>query len=349
MTYLAALPVMYATCGTRIARLVSVGEIVVMDTATRASTSVNVDCEPALCALGPMHLAVGINNQVLFYRYDTLPGGVAAKLTQRRAYVGTVTDVQLTEAIAVVLLDGRVLVHAIEPDDSTKLSDQALPLSSSSLEAQLAADPITALAVNEHFIITGSTSGLLRYHSLQQGRIVILAEHCHSAGSIMRAVVQPHGTRLVFMDATHSIGLLNPLGDDFLPLPGFTGSLEQVHVCVCICHIFTHYTCRMIMMVMLSVHDALQLSAHPLFMTLLAKTAAFCTPHTTSALNSAAVGRGGPAHFCCIIIGGRTLGLCAYDPVHVRPEPGAPVLCDAGAGSCATGVGGCEGDELWLH
>jgi hypothetical protein len=63
--YLAALPTVFSAHGTKVANLTSIGEVTVMDTATRSSTAVAVDCEPALCSLGPAHLAVGMNNQVM--------------------------------------------------------------------------------------------------------------------------------------------------------------------------------------------------------------------------------------------------------------------------------------------
>lgn len=55
---------MFAAHGTKVAHLTSIGEVTVVDTATRSSAAVAVDCEPALCSLGPAHLAVGMNNQV---------------------------------------------------------------------------------------------------------------------------------------------------------------------------------------------------------------------------------------------------------------------------------------------
>jgi hypothetical protein len=62
--YLAALPTVFSAHDTKLANLTSIGEVTVMDTVTRSSTAVAVDCEPVLCRLGPGHLAVGMNNQV---------------------------------------------------------------------------------------------------------------------------------------------------------------------------------------------------------------------------------------------------------------------------------------------
>lgn len=69
--YLAALPAVFAAHGTRVASLSSLGEVAVTDVVSRARTTVAVDCEPALCSLGPHHLAVGINNQVRVVHAET--------------------------------------------------------------------------------------------------------------------------------------------------------------------------------------------------------------------------------------------------------------------------------------
>ena len=230
-TYLTALPAVFSTYGTRVARLTCIGEVTVTDAATRASVPLQVECEPVLCALGPSHVAVGINNQLTFYSCATKPGAAAAVLVQRRTYVGTVMHVQLNERVAAVLLDGRVLVHAIEPAHSSDVPDQALPLGAAGSSPQRSlqvADPITVVGVSTSFIITGSSSGVLRHHALQQGRLVALTEHRDGGGAITCAVPQPRGTRLVYCGAAHGAALLNPVSNDVLLLPSFPGSLTQV-------------------------------------------------------------------------------------------------------------------------
>lgn len=64
VTYLAALPAVWGAQGGRVAQLTSLTEVTVTDVATRHVSHVHVAAEPAFCALGPGHLAVGINNQV---------------------------------------------------------------------------------------------------------------------------------------------------------------------------------------------------------------------------------------------------------------------------------------------
>jgi WD repeat-containing protein 19 len=66
LSYLAALPKVAAACGARLAHLTSLNELAVVDLAAGgAPARLQVACEPAFCAVGPEHVAVGVNNQVL--------------------------------------------------------------------------------------------------------------------------------------------------------------------------------------------------------------------------------------------------------------------------------------------
>ena len=66
--FLARLPAIYASYGARIAYLSSLREVSIVDSATsRRPDIVSVSLEPAFLALGPYHLAAGINNHVVYY------------------------------------------------------------------------------------------------------------------------------------------------------------------------------------------------------------------------------------------------------------------------------------------
>jgi hypothetical protein len=67
ISYLAALPTVFGAHGGRLAHLTSLSEITVVDLALGRGappSRLQVACEPAFCAVGPEHIAVGMNNQV---------------------------------------------------------------------------------------------------------------------------------------------------------------------------------------------------------------------------------------------------------------------------------------------
>jgi len=127
--------------------------------------------------------------QVLYYNHK-LPG--ATGLVNHRSYLGSVQAVHLNASHAAVLIDGRLLVHAIHqqlPSDQAQHGQHAgeasfdsepdLYLPKDSLQHS---DPVACAALSEHFVITAGASGSLRYHLLQDGQLAQVNEHRHLGG-----------------------------------------------------------------------------------------------------------------------------------------------------------------------
>lgn len=68
--FLASMPTVHASSGPRVAYLSSLREVSVMDASRSGEKpfAVPVDIEPAIVALGPYHVAVAMNDRVIFYR-----------------------------------------------------------------------------------------------------------------------------------------------------------------------------------------------------------------------------------------------------------------------------------------
>ena len=111
ISLLAALPMVFDFNRTRVLYLTSVLEMSVVDI-NRQNPPVKVDLEtePALCALGPSHAAVAMNNRVWFYALV----GRGGQMLGRRDYMGSVQKLAMNETHAAVLIDGRVVVHPID-------------------------------------------------------------------------------------------------------------------------------------------------------------------------------------------------------------------------------------------
>jgi hypothetical protein len=118
--------------------------------------------------------------QVLFYSHGA-QGPVG--LVSRRSYLGGVQAVHLNATHAAVLTDGRLLLHTIAAQQQ-----QQQGMESDDAEAELCLpkagshhhDPISCAALSQYFVVTGSASGSLCYHMLQDGELAVVNEYRHS-------------------------------------------------------------------------------------------------------------------------------------------------------------------------
>mmetsp|Transcript_36982 Transcript_36982/g.82211 ORF Transcript_36982/g.82211 Transcript_36982/m.82211 type:complete len:1366 (+) Transcript_36982:300-4397(+) len=217
-SYLAALPVVFDYYQTKVIYLTSLLEMSVVDVTRRATTSrIDIESEPAFCGLGPGHAALGMNNQVWFYRLS----GASSRPVNRRDYMGSVQSIKLNATHAAVLLEGRVLVHPIETEAGRSMDefDMALPPPGSN-------QTITSIAVTSHFIITASRQGVLSYYLTQDCSPV--NEYRHDDGAVLRIFPQPEGSRLIFDDEKGNINLFNPVNDQVLVVPNFNNRAENI-------------------------------------------------------------------------------------------------------------------------
>lgn len=113
--------------------------------------------------------------QVLFYLQS--PAG----LVNRRNYLGGVQAICLNATHVAVLTGGRVLMHPIE-------QQQMQGTAAGGIEVELSlpkpgavqAEPITRMALSQHFLVTATASGTLCYHMLQDGELAAVNEHKHT-------------------------------------------------------------------------------------------------------------------------------------------------------------------------
>lgn len=77
--------------------------------------AISLEIEPSFIAVGPYHLAAGMNNRVWFYDLTkSQPGADDAPLKLKdRQYLGAVTSVRLNAEYASVLFEGKLLLHMV--------------------------------------------------------------------------------------------------------------------------------------------------------------------------------------------------------------------------------------------
>ncbi|KAK3285957.1 hypothetical protein CYMTET_6459 [Cymbomonas tetramitiformis] len=217
-SYLASLPVINDVCETRLVYLTSLLELTVLDVLTDDISKIQIETEPAFVALGTNHVAVGMNNQAWFYRIDS--EGQQAHRVNQRDYLGTVEEVQLNERYAAVLSEGRVQLHVIEAgEDPGEEEDLIYPDKGH-------ANDISCVGMTQNFLMFGTKRGSIHYYYLEDKALV--NEYRHEDGEIRQLYPNPPGTRVLFVDGRHAVNLFNPVNDQVLPVPKFTGALESM-------------------------------------------------------------------------------------------------------------------------
>jgi WD repeat-containing protein 19 len=214
--YLAKLTALSATCGTRLAYLTSLREMTIIEGANEHSSKVvlNTDVEPAFMALGPNHLATGMNNRIWFYSCQTQAN---CHLVNEQEYIGTVESVSLNATHAVVLIEGRVYLHSIERDGDSRT--MIFPRKEDDRT-------ITCASIVGNFLIYAHSNGRLQYYSLVDGTEVNEWKH-HSMG-IKKIYPNQEGTRVVVIDSMGGAWLYNPVNDDCIAIQDFPPSSDRI-------------------------------------------------------------------------------------------------------------------------
>ena len=97
--------------------LVSLRELIIKDEVNeKIIARFSIDIEPSFVALGPEHVAVGMNNRVWYYRVENNN----ATLITTREYLGTVEKVCVGFDYAAVLSGGKITLHLIENTEDEK-------------------------------------------------------------------------------------------------------------------------------------------------------------------------------------------------------------------------------------
>ncbi|XP_076359241.1 WD repeat-containing protein 19-like isoform X2 [Tachypleus tridentatus] len=216
--YLTKLPVLGDSYGTRLAYLTSLLEVSITNIVEQEiPVSLRVEVEPGFLALGPYHLAVGMNNRAWFYGLgETGPFPV-----RDREYLGSVQNIQLNADYAAALLEGKIQLHVIEGEHGE----------SEEREARLFPDGdrtnlnITCHAMTNEFLIYGTDKGSIESFLLEDWQLV--NEYRHLAG-IRHLYPDPSGTRLVVVDDKTDGFIYNPVNDHTAQIVGFPTSVKGI-------------------------------------------------------------------------------------------------------------------------
>ncbi|TSN95726.1 WD repeat-containing protein 19 [Bagarius yarrelli] len=216
--YLTKLPILGHSCGTRIAYLTSLLEVTVANQVEgEAAITVAVEVEPNFIAVGPYHLAVGMNNRAWFYSL----GDRGVERLKDTEYLGTVASLCLNSDYAAALFEGKVQLHMIEGEDLDVQEDR---------QTKLFPDPdqkyrILSHALSSEFLFYGTDSGLIQCFYIEDWQSV--NEYRHQV-AVRKVFPDPNGTRLVFIDDESDGFLYSPVDSSLFEIPDFSSTITGV-------------------------------------------------------------------------------------------------------------------------
>ncbi|XP_062838299.1 WD repeat-containing protein 19 [Anolis carolinensis] len=216
--FLTKLPILGDSFSTRIAYLTSLLEVTVANyIENELPITVSVEVEPSFVAVGPYHLAVGMNNRAWFY----VIGESNVKKLKDMEYLGTVARMCLNSDYAAGLLEGKVQLHMIESERSNTEEER---------ETRLFPDTddnskILCHALTSDFLIYGTDTGVIQYFYIEDWQYV--NEYRHSV-SVRKIFPDPSGTRLAFIDEKSDGFVYCPASDIAFEIPNFQPTIKGI-------------------------------------------------------------------------------------------------------------------------
>lgn len=237
--FLMSIPVLSAHWQTKLVYLSSLRHVSIIDIASDSSpvVALEVAIEPNFVALGPDHVAVGMNNHCWFHTWNASKGkeggghssasSLANQPVHEREYVSSVASIQLNDQFAAVLLDnGQLNLHLIANDPESDRDSKIFPAADESSSGGQDVR-VTSMALTADFLIYATSRGSLHHFYLKDWAPVV--EHRHEVG-IAAIYPNPLGTRLVFVDANAHAWMFSPVDDHKFEIAGFpsAGGTEKV-------------------------------------------------------------------------------------------------------------------------
>ncbi|XP_014836361.1 PREDICTED: WD repeat-containing protein 19 [Poecilia mexicana] len=211
--FLTKLPMLGDSFGTRLAFLTSLLEVTVSNQVERESPmSIQVEVEPTFVAVGPYHVAVGMNNKAWFYSLSKI---------KDVEYLGTIVSMRLNADYAAALFEGKVQLHMIEGRDAEDRKQMKLFPDDDS-KGRILCHALTA-----EFLYYGTDLGNVVCVLLEDWETV--NDYSHSV-SVRKVFPDPNGTWVVFIDDKNGGFLFSPANATLscFELPNFSPTITGV-------------------------------------------------------------------------------------------------------------------------
>jgi len=226
--FLMAMPVLSAYHQTKLLYLSSLRHVSIVDVGADSApvVSLEIAIEPSFLALGPTHVAVGMNNHCWFHLWHRVGSAtisareLAQSIVYEREYIGSVKSIALNEHFAAVLLDnGRLNLHLIANEPESERDSKLFPTEEEMVGGGGAENVrITSAALTAEFLIYSTSKGTIHHFFLKDYAQV--AEHRHEV-SVAHVYPNPLGTRVVFIDHNARAFMYSPVDESKFEIPDF--------------------------------------------------------------------------------------------------------------------------------
>ncbi|XP_028834024.1 WD repeat-containing protein 19 isoform X2 [Denticeps clupeoides] len=212
--FLTRLPILGSSCGTRLAYLTSLLEVTVENPVEGdALTAVSVEVEPNFIAVGPFHIAVGMNNRAWYYAL----GNNRVERLKDTEYLGTVANLCLNTDYAAALFEGKVQLHMIEGEEQEEEERQTRLFPDQDHKYHIVCHALTS-----DFLFFGTDTGLIHCFYIEDWQSI--NEFRHTVG-VRKIFPDPNGTCLIFIDDKSDGFLYCPVNDSVFEIPNFSPTI----------------------------------------------------------------------------------------------------------------------------
>ncbi|XP_063927605.1 WD repeat-containing protein 19 [Zophobas morio] len=223
--YVSHVPLLTSVCAPRIAILSSLTEISLYNYSSEKAKlkpiAITLETEPSFIAVGPYHIAAGMNNRVWFYDLTRpQPGADDAPLMLKdRQYLGGVTSIKLNPEYASVLFEGKLQLHMIEQPEVCHEDRETIMFPDANSPNLF----ITCHALTTDFLIYGTDMGNIVYFHVEEWAVA--TEYSHSVG-ITNIFSDPAGSRIIFVDIKGLGYVYNAVINEVVAIPNLPNKVS---------------------------------------------------------------------------------------------------------------------------
>ncbi|KAK0167381.1 hypothetical protein PV327_004788 [Microctonus hyperodae] len=224
LIYLAQIPKLTSVCGNRIALLTSLTEVIVhlhtLDEEKSEPLIINTIIEPAILAVGPMHVAVALNNRALFWNLSA--GQTDRAIHFERDYLASVNSIRLNEIYASVLFDGKIQLHTLKTDPNLIKEGKDSKIFSDTSSSN---GKIMCHALSSDFLVYGTDMGRIVHFYLQVFNHS--TEYSHNNG-IKEIYLDTNGTLMCFIDSKNDVFIYDPINENVIQVPDYLDVVDGI-------------------------------------------------------------------------------------------------------------------------